>query len=146
MLKKDDLVHLLTYAGSLPFMGCAFLKIMGFDNLFDTVPINDILLTYSLIIFSFMSGTLWANSLHHTFKRDTIYIVASNILVLSVWASFLFFTPAMTLPLMIIGYIMLYIFDRDLSKNGILNSSYLQLRFNITIIVCFSLLLYWIFL
>ncbi|WP_298970871.1 DUF3429 family protein [uncultured Psychrobacter sp.] len=71
----------LTFAGSIPFIACAILLIVGVDSVLALGKTSNILATYGLVIATFMAGAQWGN--HLAFKYFSVRKYVTLIVVIS---------------------------------------------------------------
>jgi Protein of unknown function (DUF3429) len=132
---NPNLLHLLPYAGALPFIACACLVIARMDHLPMLGPIETIAQSYGLLILSFMAGVHWGQ--HVSGVRGQVnLLVSSNAVALAAWFGFLLLPAHWFYSLLIALFTGLYLIDRPLQADP----DYLGVRRNVTLLVCLSLL------
>lgn len=139
-MKKQTLAQILTYAGALPFIGATFASIFHLDFLDLNYPY--MVITYGVVIVSFISGIHWGVYL---FKDAPINLfIHSNVITLIAWMMIVFSSPYSPFGLIFCLVYLLQI-DRRLGAAGILEEWYVQMRMIISGIVITSLLAFIIF-
>ena len=134
------LVTIITVAGGVPFLAYPIaIEFFKSDSVLLLAPI----LSYSLMVVSFMSGTLWANikSCPNLSETSKIYMILVSVAVtLFAWFSF-YMSSAYSQFCIYVGLlsILLYL-DYVLYKHHAIAKWYLELRVLTTIIVFTSLL------
>jgi uncharacterized membrane protein YoaK (UPF0700 family) len=132
---RVNLLQLLPYAGALPFAGAAALLVLKVQHvpLFGTV--RTVVLSYGLLIISFMAGVHWGQYLEGV-RAKVNMLVSSIVVALAAWFGFLLLPAFWFCLLLIFLFAVLYLIDTQLHAP----SDYLKTRRNVTVVVCFSLL------
>ncbi len=133
----------LTFAGTIPFVACAFLLMVDVV----TVPIFgsvvDVLSAYGLVIASFMAGAHWGN--HLDLADDNKWAIRlplySNVIALGLWLGFLILSASSFVWLLVIGFISLLVIDYNLHRAQIISHAYFKVRQYVTAIVVISLVI-----
>ena len=131
----------LTFAGTIPFIACAFLLMIDINTLPILGSVDDILSAYGLVIGSFMAGVHWGN--HLGLEDDNKWAVKlpiySNIIALGLWLGFLILSASSFIWLLVIGFISLLVIDASLHRAQIISHAYFKFRQYVTVIVVISL-------
>ncbi|MEM8594610.1 MAG: DUF3429 domain-containing protein [Pseudomonadota bacterium] len=130
----------LTFAGTLPFIGCVLLMHFGVSELPLFGPLYNILSVYALVIATFLAGTLWGQHLHLEGDWPQKLLIWSNAITIVLWLGFLVLGFTQILMMCIVAFIALLFIDLRLFKDGILDRSYIQVRVIATIIVVAALI------
>lgn len=121
----------LGYLGLIPFWACLLIFEFPPNNLlFDP---QQAFLFYSMIILSFLAGTLWRKA---TLAQYSTTLIISNIFCL--YAYFCFFLPVIyALIVLPIGYVSLFLVEYLMSKKKecAYTKPYLMMRFVLTLLV-----------
>ncbi|MCS5593223.1 MAG: DUF3429 domain-containing protein [Porticoccaceae bacterium] len=139
------LMHILGYAGLIPFMVPVWLMINGFwfgsglqsAALFGLYA-PFVLIAYSAVILSFMTGTLWASwQVADSQSIDKPIVLMSNLLALSAWCALLliYVAPIMTIfavTLLMLGFVSLLWAERRVNP---LAKQYWRMRLSLTSLV-----------
>lgn len=131
----------LTYLGALPFIFCAAAKVYGLDNVPWLGSVDQISLSYALVISTFLSGALWGQHLTYSGKLETALPIISNVIALFAWGAFLLFPAKILFFVYVLLFIVLLIIDVVLERFGKITLSYRNMRIGITGIVVLSLLI-----
>lgn len=133
--RKDGFHYAFMYAGALPFVGCsgAFLLALSPDYAFGRSWF-ELLTTYSLIILTFMAGTLWGHSIALKHAK-ALFLASSNLIALTAWFGFVYLTRAQFLWLAAILFAFLLCLDGGLKKYGVLSKAYFHHRCVVTCLV-----------
>lgn len=139
-MKKQNLAQILTYAGALPFIGATLASIFHLE--FWGLNYPYMVITYSVVIVSFISGIHWGVYL---FKDAPMNLfIHSNIITLIAWSMIAFTSPYSPFVLIFCLVYLLEI-DRRLGAAGILEKWYVQMRIIISVTVITALLAFIIF-
>ena len=131
----------LMYAGCLPFLICTFFLINGLNNIPYLGNIVRIIQVYSLVITSFMAGVHWGQYLGLIDECPIYLPIASNMIALFAWISFLVMPIYWFLVTVIFIFILILLIDLRLVKEKQLRPLYFRSRVMVTIIVSVSLVL-----
>jgi len=132
---NSPLLRILPYAGTLPFILGTFAKLTGELPMIYFMDMRRIVLSYGVLIVSFLAGVHWGQHLSGTRGKVNL-LVASNVVALVAWFGSLLMLPNQICYLFMALFVALYMIDRGLD----LDPQYLQTRRNVTLIVCASLL------
>jgi Protein of unknown function (DUF3429) len=137
--------QLLTYAGTLPLIGCALLAWV--PSLADgtvSAPAwstTTIALAYAAVIASFIAGIHWAASLFFAERCGRLPMIASNVAALFAWSTLLLGDARLGCLLLVPCFASLLAVDHGLYSKGVLPPWFFRLRRNATLIVASALLL-----
>ncbi len=129
------LLRVLPYAGTLPFVLGTIAKLTGTVPMIYFIDMRRLVLSYGVLIVSFIAGVHWGQYLSGT-RGHVNLLIASNVITLVAWLGGLLLLPVQICYLLIGLFALLYVIDMGLG----LSPSYLQTRRNVTLIVCTSLL------
>ena len=132
---------ILTYAGTIPFLICAFLLLLDMPQSHQSLPIESILNSYSFVIAAFMIGSHWGQHLHLQTRYRVTLQFSSIIMALAVWMSFMVFETSLLLLIYIFIFLILLAIDYKLYQLKINSRDYFITRFGATSLVIFSLTL-----
>ena len=127
----------LTYAGTLPLVGCALLLLMGFSGF----GLHTIALAYGTLIVAFLSGIHWGLYLTVKKRPNVNLFISSNVLTLVAFAALLFMPPTIAYVFLILCFLVLLALDAQLNVAQIIPRWFYGLRRNATIVVVLSLLI-----
>ena len=134
---KINTSNILILMGSIPFIFFMALSFFSLDNFFN-YSINYLVSIYSIIIISFISGTHWGIFLNN--KIPINLFASSNIVTITVYFSFLTLDNFYFTLISIISFTSLLLFDFYIYKQAITLIDYFVIRFLVSMIVIFSLL------
>jgi len=132
---KEKTAKSLGYAGLIPFI------IFSIGSWFQLPIISDstyILTAYAAIILSFMGAIHWGVAISSTEDKHGQYLIASVIPGLSAWLALLL-PQTYALTLLMIGFIVLIIYDWSVEKPQRLPTWYMPMRNRLTIVVLMCL-------
>ncbi|MCE2991699.1 MAG: DUF3429 domain-containing protein [Candidatus Jidaibacter sp.] len=132
-----NLAKLLTYSGTLPFIGCALVTALQL-NAIDAAFVAH---AYSVVIISFLCGIHWAIYLFFSEKCLNNLLLSSNIIALIAWISLIASANKISLLFQPLCFLYLLMLDRKLRDVGVLATWFYDLRRNATIIVIVSLII-----
>ena len=132
------LAQALTYAGTLPLMGCGLLAWTRSAPGVDAAGIG---IAYAAIIASFISGIHWAASLFFSPRCGHLPLIVSNVIALAAWISVLLGDASWACLLLGLCFVSLLMLDRRLHAQAVLPTWFYRLRRNATMIVVSLLLL-----
>ena len=135
-MQENKLYSLLTYAGALPFILCAFLPFAGIDAWENVGSFEFIARLYGLAIVSFIAGSHWGTYLYNRESSPSNLFLTSNAVVLAAWAAFLFTLPVLTEFVLLLAFLYLLFVDYNLYRAGVIAPFYFRMRRNVTVIVC----------
>ena len=138
-MESRELYPLLTYAGVLPFVGCALMPFVGLPELWNLGSYDHIAAAYGLAIVCFLCGAHWGTYLYHRVKAPDNLYVTSNVIVVACWFAFLMAAKAITLFVLILAFLCLLVIDYRLLKAGLLTDYYFRMRTIATVIAVVAL-------
>ena len=127
-MESRKLYPILTYAGVLPFIGCALMPFVGLQELWNLGSYDYIAAAYGLAIVSFLCGAHWGTYLYHRAAAPDNLFLTSNIIVVACWFAFLMAAKAITLFVLILALLCLLFIDLRLLKAGLLTAYYFRMR------------------
>lgn len=127
---------LLASLGIIPFALSTYLS--WSNTAFFGLSGLEFFITYSAIILSFMSGTLWGQRIHKDINSLSKYVLlSSNAISLGAWLSLLIDVPVLSIALLFLGFISIFWVEaKSLKQSESADARYLNMRFALTIIVC----------
>ena len=127
-MESRKLYPVLTYAGLLPFIGCALLPFAGVRELWNLGSFDYIAAVYGLVIVCFLCGAHWGTCLYNRTAAPDNLLLTSNIIVVACWFAFLAAAPAVTLFVLILAFLWLLLIDYRLLKASLLTDDYFRMR------------------
>ncbi len=136
------ITNFLPYAGAIPFVACAGLKIMNIEQVPIFGAVHTILNSYGLLIASFIAGAHWGQHLKINKQISNYLALTSNSNVIALWILFLLLPNTLFFLPLLCSFTFTLIVDYKLYNNRIIRKSYFNLRCIVTTIVMTSLLAY----
>jgi len=88
-MQDHKLYTLLTLAGTLPFIACALLPLLGIDSIPPLGNLHALANSYGLAIICFLCGAHWGTYLSGQFAGSPNLFATSNAIFLAVWFAFI---------------------------------------------------------
>ena len=139
-MENKKLYTILALAGTIPFVACALLPLIGIDTLPVLGALDFLASTYGLAIICFLAGAHWGTYLYGQSRTPFNLFVSSNVVLLSVWFAFIGANLAWSIVVQIIAFQILLFIDFRLNQGALISASYLRIRFVATFIASISLL------
>lgn len=130
----------LTYAGTIPFIFCAFCLLNNTRSLPLLGSVENILGAYSLIISSFVAGAHWGQHLHIQKKLRFFLSISSNMMAVVLWISYLALSFKALIVMFILAFVILLFIELKLLLDNLITMHYFRTRCFATIIVILSLI------
>ncbi len=140
-MESKKLYPLLTYAGLLPFIGCALMPMVGLQELWNLGSYGYIAAAYGLAIVCFLCGAHWGTYLYNRAAVTDNLFITSNVIVVACWFAFLMAAQAITLFVLILAFLCLLVIDYRLLKAGLLTDYYFRMRVKATGIAAIALVI-----
>jgi hypothetical protein len=137
--RKIELASILTYAGTIPFILAAFCMYWDFEKLPIIGDVQKIIDLYSLVIVVFIAGSHWGLSFNLFEKQRRYLMIMSNLLTLTVLASYIWLISIPFQLSVIAILLMLLLIDYWLYFKEINSQDYVLMRLIVSIIVIVSL-------
>lgn len=132
---NETIAKTLGYAGLIPFIIFSIGSWTGLPYITDSIPI---LIAYAAIIFSFMGAIYWGVVMSSKDDQGGKYFIASVLPALVGWLALL--VPVLfALIFLLVGFFLLFVFDRYVDKSLGLPNWYIPLRMRLTSIVTLCL-------
>ena len=130
---------LYVYAGAIPFVVCTALLIFDIDELPLLGSTETVLSVYTLIIVSFLAGSLWGQHLYIEGELKDYLPVYGNIVAILLWLAYLVLPYAFLLVAVGLMLFFLRVVDQMLFSRGFVDDGYLKARKDGTWIVITTL-------
>lgn len=122
----------LGFLGLTPFLVGAVGVLAGFHS--PTLEPLNVFITYSAVILSFLSGSLWANAGHQGMSREAaLTMILSNVFCLTAWLALLLHNNLSAVLLLLVAFPLLCVAEGRVKEN--LPPSYMRLRTILTWVV-----------
>ena len=136
-MNKKQLMTALVFAGAIPFVGGAVLRLTGQD--FMGLSGEYILLSYGAVIISFLSGLhwCWGMQARGNLPGDSLFLITSNITALGGWFALL---VGGTLGIVMMAGLFLALLGLDSRLKSVTGDDFFKLRIIITAVVVVCLI------
>ena len=131
----------LSYAGTLPFIFCAFCFIENIHTLPLLGYTDKVLSGYGLVITSFMAGSHWGQHLNLSGKWEISLPALSNINAILLWLAYIIFSFKVLLFVFVVSFLVLLSIDKILFQSNLISHKYFRTRCLVTLIVILSLII-----
>jgi len=138
-MESRKLYPILTYAGVLPFIGCALMPLVGLRELWNLGSFDHIAAAYGLAIVCFLCGAHWGTYLYNRTAAPDNLFLTSNVIVVACWFAFLMAAQAITLFVLILAFLCLLVIDYRLLRADLLTDYYFRMRATATVIAVLAL-------
>ena len=135
--------HLSIYlinAGTLPFIGCALLLLLGVRSLPWLGDVLAVLQGYTMVIVAFMAGVHWGQHLHVSGAMARWLPIISNGCAVVVWLSFVVLPAGYDLAVAMVVFGVVLATDMWLWRGGVIALGYWRCRCFATLVVVATLL------
>jgi hypothetical protein len=139
-MKHSKLYTLLALAGTVPFLACALLPLLGIVEIPILGALDLLAGTYGLAIICFLAGAHWGTYLSGQSASSLNLFVISNAIFLAVWFAFIGASLAWALAVQVIAFLLLLFIDQRLKASGVVTAHYFRIRSVATAIAVVSLL------
>ena len=143
-MNNKIIVQILTYLGAIPFISCIILKIAETNLLFN-LRIDFILISYSVVILSFVTGLNFSYGLKQNHYAH-YFLFISNLIALLACYNLLIQNYIFSYTIISIAFLSCLILDYLAYKTKIIQFWFYKLRLKITILVLLCLIMNIIFL
>lgn len=141
-MQNRTLYRILAYAGALPFVATALFSYFDPESWPWLVHVpRHFILTYALVILSFMCGVHWGTYLYKQEECPINLFLISNMVVIALWLGLILPMFFWKILIAILGFAILLAIDYILFKRQIITPDYWRTRRNVTAIVIVSLLI-----
>jgi len=133
MKRNERLWQSLGYSGLLPFIIATAMVWLGFK--LPWLNAEFAFISYSAIILSFISGSLWGRAtVLSTSSATGRLLIQSNLFSILAWTALLLNQTLISLTILAVGYVSLLAIERK-AKELCLNQDYISMRFRLTLVV-----------
>lgn len=132
MERNERIWQGLGYAGLLPFIIATTMAWTGFKLTWLNAEFAFI--SYSAVILSFISGTLWGRAIALSTSSTTgRLLIQSNLFSILAWIALLLNQQLFSLAILAVGYLSLLAIERK-AKELCLNQDYISMRLRLTLV------------
>lgn len=141
MMQDRTTYTALALAGTLPFIACALLALVGVESIPYLGAVHDVAASYGLAIVCFVAGTHWGLYLSGRATGTLNLFILSNVLFLVVWFAYIGASTNAAIAFQVLVFVALLVIDRRLAKDAVLSARYLRIRAIATLIAVVALLI-----
>jgi hypothetical protein len=127
-MQDRKLYTLLTLIGTLPFIACALLPLLGIDSISPFGNLHALANSYGLAIICFLSGVHWGMYLSDRFAGSLNLSAVSNAIFLTVWFAFIGANLAWAIAIQVIAFLFLLVIDQRLREGNAISAYYFRIR------------------
>jgi hypothetical protein len=140
MIQDSKTFTALALAGTIPFIACALLPLLGYDSLIRLGPLDEVAASYGLAIVCFLAGAHWGIFLSGRSADSLNLFIISNIIFLAAWFAYVGAGVKWAIGTQILVFATLLFIDLRLKQNLVISSVYFRVRGVATLIAVISLL------
>lgn len=141
----ERLYTYLALAGTLPFVACAILPLVGMESIPLLGALDAVASSYGLAIICFLAGAHWGTYLAGKAGRRFNLFVISNAIFLAVWFAFIGAGVRWAIATQIAALLLLLYIDYRLREAAVISDRYFSVRSVATLIAVVSLLVILLF-
>ena len=134
MASDKFLYSLLALAGTVPFLACALLPLVGISQMEPVGRLDQVANSYGLAIVCFLTGIHWAVALLEPQRTPFNLLIGSNVVFLTTWFIFVLADLPWSLITQSVSLVVLLLIDWRLFRSGVIDRPYFQFRFVATAI------------
>ncbi|MEJ2129903.1 MAG: DUF3429 domain-containing protein [Woeseiaceae bacterium] len=139
-MDRQTVYSALMLLGLVPFLACAFLPVLGVEEVARLGRLDELASSYSVAILCFLTGIHWATQLYAEDSAPPNLFIVSNVVFLIVWIAYAASELQWALGTQLLAYPLLLAVDFQLFGKGLISQNYLRMRVVATALACFSLL------
>ena len=139
-MQNDSLYTPLALAGTLPFVACALLPLLGMHSIPPLGALDAVASSYGLAIVCFLAGAHWGSYLSLRIGSSFNLFVISNAIFLAVWFAYIGASLKWAIATQIVAFLLLLFIDYRLKENAVISDHYFGIRSIATLIAIVSLL------
>lgn len=140
-MQKSNHYTALALAGTIPFVACALLPIMGIRAIPPLGNLDALASSYGLAIICFVAGTHWGQFLSGRSANSLNLFVISNVIFLITWFGFIGPSLKLAIAIQIAAFLALLLVDYQMKASADISAHYFGIRAAATGIAAASLLL-----
>lgn len=130
----------LTLAGTIPFVACSLLPLLGHPSVPHLGSLDRIVASYGLAILSFLAGAHWGMYLSGRSADSLNLFVISNVIVVAVWFAYIGASLKLAIGVQVLAFVTLLFIDLRLQQGAVISIAYFRVRSIATLVAVISLL------
>ena len=139
-MKPPKLYFGLAVAGTLPFVACALLPLLGIQSIPILGRLDELASAYGLAIVCFLAGAHWGNYLLARDDMPFNLFLTSNVIFLFAWFAYVGASLTWAIIAQLVALLVLLVIDYRLKIGSVVSGDYFGARLAATIIAAASLL------
>ncbi|MGB5335307.1 MAG: DUF3429 domain-containing protein [Woeseiaceae bacterium] len=140
-MQDSKLYTALALAGTIPFIACAMLPLLGYESLPRLGPLDQLVASYGLAIVCFLAGSHWGTYLCGRSADSLNLFVISNVIFLATWFAYVGTGIRSALITQVFAFLTLLFIDLRLKESDVISATYFRVRTTATLIAVVSLLI-----
>jgi hypothetical protein len=140
MIQETKTYTALALAGSIPFIACALLPLLGYDSIRYLGSLDKVVASYGLAIICFLSGAHWGTYLSGRSADSLNLFITSNVIFLAVWFAYVGADMKWAIGTQVLAFLTLLFIDLRLKRSDVISNAYFRVRSVATLIATISLL------
>jgi len=140
MIQETKTYTALALAGSIPFIACALLPLLGYDSIRYLGSLDKVVASYGLAIICFLAGAHWGTYLSGRSADSLNLFITSNVIFLAVWFAYVGADMKWAIGTQVLAFLTLLFIDLRLKRSDVISNAYFRVRSVATLIATISLL------
>ena len=141
MIQDSKTYTSLALAGTIPFIACALLPVLGYDSVSYLGPLDEVVASYGLAIVCFLAGAHWGTYLSGRSADSLNLFIISNAIFLAAWFAYVGADVKWAIGTQVLAFLTLLFIDMRLKRSDIISAAYFRVRSVATLIATISLLI-----
>ena len=141
MIQDSKTYTALALAGTIPFIACALLPLLGYESVSFLGPLDEVVASYGLAIVCFLAGAHWGTYLSGRSADSLNLFVISNVIFLAAWFAYVGADVKWAIGTQVLAFLTLLFIDMRLKHSDVISSAYFRVRSAATLIATISLLI-----
>jgi hypothetical protein len=141
MIQDSKTYTALALAGTIPFIACALLPVLGYDSVSYLGPLDEVVASYGLAIVCFLAGAHWGTYLSGRSADSLNLFVISNVIFLAAWFAYVGADVKWAVGTQVLAFLTLLFIDMQLKHSDVISAAYFRVRSVATLIAAISLLI-----
>lgn len=140
MIQETKTYTALALAGTIPFIACALLPLLGYDSIRYLGSLDKVVASYGLAIICFLAGAHWGTYLSGRSADSLNLFITSNVIFLAVWFAYVGADMKWAIGTQVLAFLTLLFIDLRLKRSDVISNAYFRVRSVATLIATISLL------
>lgn len=140
MIQETRTYTALALAGTVPFIACALLPLLGYDSIRYLGSLDKVVASYGLAIVCFLAGAHWGTYLSGRSADSLNLFITGNVIFLAVWFAYVGADMKWAIGTQVLAFLTLLFIDLRLKRSDVISNVYFRVRSIATLIAIISLL------